>query len=138
MNHALLVRRFERLGNLLRDRQCLVNRNRALRNSVGERWPFDQLHYEPGHTIAFLQAVDDRDVGMIQRREDFGFALEPHQPLCVCRNGLRQDLDRDLPLQVLVSGAIHLSHAADTDLGGDFIRAEASANSERHGRWPRL
>jgi len=29
--------------------------------------------------------VDDRDVGMIQRREDFGFTLEPHQPPGVCR-----------------------------------------------------
>jgi len=92
------MRRFESLGDLLRDRQCLIDWNRALCNSVGERRPLDQFHYEPSHTIALLEAVDDRNVGMIQRREDFGFALEPHQPLGVCGNGLRQDLDRDLPL----------------------------------------
>ena len=70
---------------------------------------------------------------MIQRREDFGFALEPHQPLGVCRNGLRQDLDRDLPLQVRVSSAIHLTHAAHADLGGDFIGADTSSCYEGHG-----
>jgi hypothetical protein len=49
----------------------------------------DQFHDQPGHTIAFLQAVDDRDVGMIQRGEHFSFALKPRQPLGVCGDGLR-------------------------------------------------
>jgi hypothetical protein len=44
MDDPLLVRGFERLGDLLRDRQCLVDWNRALSNSVGERRPFDQFH----------------------------------------------------------------------------------------------
>ena len=138
VDDALLVRRLERLRDLSCDEECLVDRDRAFRNAVSQRGALDQFHDEPSHTIALLEAVDDRDVGMIQRREDFGFALEPHQPLGVCRNGLRQDLDRDLPFQVRVSSAIHLTHAAHSDLGGDFIRAEAGASSERHGRWPRL
>ena len=76
--------------------------------------------------------------GMVQCREDFGFALEACQPVGICRNGLRQNLDRDLPLQVRIGGAIDLTHAAHADLGGDFIRAESSTRSESHGKWLRL
>ena len=46
MDDALLVRRFERLGDLPRDRQRLVERNRALRDAIGERRPLDQFQDE--------------------------------------------------------------------------------------------
>ena len=37
MDDALLVRRLERLGDLPRDRQRLVERDRAARDAIGER-----------------------------------------------------------------------------------------------------
>ena len=46
MDDALLMRRFQRLRDLLRDGQCLVDRNRALCNAVGEGRPLDQFHDE--------------------------------------------------------------------------------------------
>ena len=52
MDDALLVRRFERLGDLLRDRQRLVERNRPLRDAVGQRRPLDQLHHQRGRPSA--------------------------------------------------------------------------------------
>ena len=75
---------------------------------------------------------------MIQRRQRLGFALEARQPLGIVREGVGQDLDRDLPTQVGVGGAIHLAHAAHADLGSDLIRAEAGASSQSHGKWLRL
>ena len=84
MDDPLLVRGLERLGDLLRDRQRLVDRNRALCNSVGERRPLDQLHHERTDAVGLLQAVDLRDVRMIQRRQRLGFALEARQPLGIC------------------------------------------------------
>ena len=68
---------------------------------------------------------------MVQRGEDFGFALEARQPIRVRRDRRGQDLDRDAPFQLGVGRPIHLAHAAGADLGGDFIRAEASAGSQR-------
>ena len=44
MDDALLVRRFERLGDLLRDGQRLIDGNRPLRDAVGQRRSLDQLH----------------------------------------------------------------------------------------------
>ena len=46
MNDPLLVRRFERLGDLLRDRQRLVERDRAARDPLREVLALDELHHE--------------------------------------------------------------------------------------------
>jgi hypothetical protein len=47
MNDALLVRCFERLGNLPRNRQRLLDRDRPPRNAISERLPLDELQYQP-------------------------------------------------------------------------------------------
>ena len=67
---------------------------------------------------------------MIERREDFRFALESGEPIGIRGDRGRQHLDGDLALQVGVGRPIHLTHPADADLGGDFIGAEARAGSE--------
>ena len=69
MDDALFVRRFQRFGNLPGDRQCLVERDRPLRDAVGERRAFDQLHHESADAVRPFEAIDLRDVGMIQRGE---------------------------------------------------------------------
>ena len=69
---------------------------------------------------------------MIQRREDFGFALKAREPIAIGRERRRQDLDRDLALQLRVGRPIHLAHPAFADLGGDFVDAEAGAGREGH------
>ena len=67
------------------------------------------------------------DVRVIQRREDFGFALKPRQPIGIGGEQWRQDLDRDLALQLRVGGPKHLPHPAFADLRGDFVDAETGA-----------
>ena len=66
MDDPLLVRRLERLGDLLRDRQRLVDGNRPPRDPIGERRAFDQLHHQRVHAAGILEAVDLRDVRMIE------------------------------------------------------------------------
>ena len=46
VDDPLLVRRFERLGDLPRDRQRFVERNRPARDPLGERLALDQLQHE--------------------------------------------------------------------------------------------
>ena len=69
------------------------------------------------------------DVRMVQRGEDFRFALKPREPIVIRRERRRQNLDGDLTLQLRVGRPIHLPHAAFADLGGDFVDAEAGAGS---------
>ena len=57
-----------------------------LRDAIGERRPLDQLHHErDARRRDLFEAVDLRDVRMVQRGEDFGFALEPRQPIGIAR-----------------------------------------------------
>ena len=70
---------------------------------------------------------------MIQRGEDFGFALKARQPVGIRRKRRRQDLDGDLTFQLRVRRPIDLPHATFADLRGDFVDAEAGAGSEGQG-----
>ena len=49
---------------------------------------------------------------MIQRRKDFGFALQAGEPIGVGGEQRRQDLDRDLAFQFRVDRTIDLAHPA--------------------------
>ena len=57
---------------------------------------------------------------MIERCEDFGFTPKSREAFAVSGDRCRQDLDRDLPLQLQIDGAIHLAHAAGPDGVNDF------------------
>ena len=76
MDDPLLVRGFERLRDLPRDRQRLVERDRSTRDPLRQIVAVDQFHHERLDAVGVLQPVDGRDVRMIQRREDFRFTLE--------------------------------------------------------------
>ena len=81
MNDPLLVRRFERVGDLLRHRQRLIEWNGALRDAVGQRRTLDELHHQRRRVGGVFQAVDRGDVRMVERGEDFRLALEARQPI---------------------------------------------------------
>ena len=135
MDDPLLVCRFEGLGDLLRDGQRLGDGNRALRNAIRERRPFDKLHHQRGGGACSLQAVYRRDARMIEGGEDLRFALKPYESLGITGDRRWQHLDSDRTLQVGVGGLVDLAHAAHADLGDDFIRAEAGTRSQGHFVW---
>ncbi len=83
VDDALLVRGFEGFGDLFGDGERLIDRNRTLRDAVGERRPLDQFHDEGMDTAGLLEAVDGGDVGVVQGREGLGFPLEPGDTLGV-------------------------------------------------------
>jgi hypothetical protein len=49
VDDPLLVGRFERLRDLPRDRQRLVDGNRPVRDAIGERRSLDQFQHERPH-----------------------------------------------------------------------------------------
>ena len=66
MDNPSLVGSLQRLGDLLCDRQCVIDRNRPLRNAVGERRSFHEFQDQRTDAAALLKAVNRRDVRMIQ------------------------------------------------------------------------
>src|SRR5688572_15724966 len=111
MNDALLVSRFQCFNDLLGDRECLVQRNRPLRDAIRQGWSLNQLHDDGRGAVALLQTVNGGDVRMIEPGEYFGFALETHQTLALGRHRLGQHLDGDGALQVGIGRAVYLAHA---------------------------
>ena len=134
MSDPQLVRRFERVGDLPRDRQGFIERDGAALDALRQVLPFDQFHDDGSGPMTLFEAVDGGDVGMVQRGEHFRLALKPRQPIGVRRHRRRQRLDRDLTLQLGVGRPIHLPHPALADLGGDVVDAETRAGSEGQ-RW---
>jgi hypothetical protein len=96
MHDATVVRRLERVDQLSGDgddiggrkaARCPVRRGHAC-DAFGERLSLHQFQDEraqfpprAGGNAAFVDAVDGADVGMIQRRQQLCFTLEPSATL---------------------------------------------------------
>src|SRR5712691_10929745 len=106
---ALLVCRFERLGDLFRNRQRLTERHGAARDVRGEILALDEFHDEGRDVRGLLESVDRGDVRMVQRGEHFGFALKAREAIRIVGDRCRQHLDGDRASQIAVSRAIHLA-----------------------------
>jgi hypothetical protein len=93
----------------------------------GKRRAFDQLHDERPNPVwpdgEFIEAVNRRDVRMIEGSQRPRFAIETRQAIRVLRHGLWRHLNGDLTAEPAVGGAIHLhlSHATRADLPDDFV-----------------
>src|SRR5262249_22718115 len=97
-----------------------------------ERRSVDELQHQGLDATGLLEAVDLGDVQMVQRGEYASLTTEPRQPIGIGRERRRQDLQRDVTIELQIARAIDLAHAAGAELRGDLIGAEASTRSERH------
>ena len=70
MDHPRLVRRLQCLGDLLRNGERLIERDRPLSDPVSQSRPLDQLQDERPRPLGFLDAVDGGDVGVVEAGED--------------------------------------------------------------------
>jgi catechol 2,3-dioxygenase-like lactoylglutathione lyase family enzyme len=128
MHDAVLVRGFERFGDLLGHRQGFVQRKGSLRDALGERRAVDELQ----HQGAIFDAVDLRDVRMVERGQHLRLALKSRNAIGIEGKQLRQNFDRDVAIQPRIARAIHLAHSAGTYQRQDFVRAETSTRSQSH------
>ena len=119
MDHAGLVRRFESVGDLLRHRQRLVKRNRPARDPLLQREAIDQFEHQRPRATVFLDAVNLSDVGVVERREQLGFSLEPGQAVRIASKNVGEDLQSDVAVQARVVRAIDLAHTARAEDAGD-------------------
>ena len=145
VDDALLVGFPERLGDLPRIGEGLVDGNRPALQPLGEVLAGNELHRQEvgGRAVGqrrALEAVDVGDVGVVERGEQFRFALEARQALGILRQLSRQHLDRHLAAELRVGGAVHLAHAAGAERCRDLVRTQAAARREAqcpdHGRAP--
>ena len=121
MDHASFVRRFERLSDLLRDRQRVVNRDRSLRDPVRQRRAFYQFEDQRSGAPRLLDAVYASDVGVVEAGQHLRFPLEPRKSIRIIGEGVRQNLQGDLAVELGVGGLPDLPHPAFANEGGHVV-----------------
>src|SRR5215471_6402224 len=112
MNHSALMRILQRLRDLLRVVERRLDRQRS-----GKRFAFHQLHCQR----ALLDAIDMRNVGVIQRCKDFGFPLETIHSSGIAGKHFGQYLERNLAFQFRIVGAIDFAHTTFAEFRGDTV-----------------
>ena len=90
----------------------------------------EQLGHQERDAALVADVVNGQDVGVRERRDRLGLALETSEPAGVVGSALRQDLDRHLAIEPRVSGAIHLAHATSAERREDLVGGEPRTRSE--------
>ena len=99
----------------LRDPERLVHRNRAPRDALRERSPSTSSMTSAVAPSDLLEAVDLRDVRMIEGRQHFRFTLEPREAIRLGRHRAGSTLIATARFRLLSRRAIDLSHSAGAD-----------------------
>ncbi len=123
MGDALAMSRVQRIQDLPRILHRLVCRQRPL-----EGCAVDEFH----HQVVGADVVKLADVGMIQRRDGAGLALEAGTEFSL------GDLQRDVAVQPDIAGLPDPAHAALADRTDDGVRTEAGSGNQIVGGWATL
>ncbi len=132
MDDPAVVRRLQPLGDLQRDLQRLVEGQRSRLELLRQRLPLGQLHDQEVHAVVVLDLVDAGDVGVVQRGQRLGLALEARQPLGRGGHRFGQHLQRDLAVELGVHGAIDRAHTSLTELRLDGEVQQLAAGFDSH------
>ena len=115
MHDSSFVRRRQPLRHLYRIVDRLANRQRPFVQACAQRLPIKQLHYCESYPVRAAEVVDAEDVRVRQGGDGPRLALEAGQSLRVLSENIRQDLDGNLPVQVIVVSPVYDSHAPLAD-----------------------
>ena len=135
MHDSLVVRRFERVGDLTRDGQRFINSQGARSQSLGKRLPFNQLENERMNPVAIFEAVNRANVWMIDGRKQPRFAFEPRATIRVRSEYVGQNLDGNVATQLRIARTKNLSHPAASKQRSNLVRTNPLPNRWcDHGR----
>ena len=134
MDDSLLVRGFQRLGDLLRDRQRLVERDRRLERCG----PPVSAPSTSSITSARISAASSRPcicamLGWLSDARVWASRLKRASRSASWAHFREQHLDRDVAMQPRVVRAIDLAHPPTADQVEDVVRSEAGAGGKAHG-----
>src|SRR5262249_42887729 len=91
----------------------------------------DELHDERADAVLIFEAVDLRDVCVVERGERLRFACEPRQTMRIAGDGVGQDLQGHVPIEPRVVRPTHLPHTTFADSAADFVDATPWTRAER-------
>ena len=84
------------LGDLSDDCQRFIQPNSTSSNAISQRRAVDEFENQSANATGFLEAVNARNIRMIQRCKHLRFTLETPDPIGIECERLRQHLHRDV------------------------------------------
>ena len=126
VHHAVAVGVVEPERRLADDVQRRVDpQHAAVAQQLGARGTVDQLHHDEvlARGVVEAEVVHLHDVGVHEPRRREGLPAEARDEGLVLGQVLRQQLDRHLPLEARVEGAVDGRHAADPQAALEAIAA---------------
>src|SRR6185436_9036459 len=87
----------------------------------------DEFHGDIRLAVGFADFVHGADVRMIERCGRACLTNQPRARGGIVEAGCRQDLDRDVSIELFIAGAIHLAHATSTQSADDAVVREPPA-----------
>ena len=116
------------VGDLTRDLQGFFQGKRSLFDAKGEVLALGQLHHQKPVALELLDPVEPGDVGVVQRGEGAGFSTETSDPFRIVEQLVGKDLEGDLTIQLGVTGAVDLTHAASAEQVEDLEVSDGLAD----------
>src|SRR5262249_4243322 len=132
VHDSLLVRGAEAVSDLRRPLDRLTRCDRSTLDLVAERLSVEELHDRERAAVFAAEIVDRENVRVGERRDRARLALEAVERVGVGGDTLGEDLDRDVALQLRVSGAPDFAHAARAERREDLVGAETGARGQTH------
>ncbi len=94
---------------------------------LAERLPLQQLGDHVGHALLRAHVEHGQYVRVVQAPRRARLPAEPLHVLDVDGEGRMKDLERDIPAQPEVAGAVDLTHASGANQPHDLVGAEVIA-----------
>ena len=122
VHNPCAVRRVERVSDLDRNLERLIDLDRPTLDLLVERLAFQVLHDQILGPVLVANVMERADVRMCESGNRFGLALEARLQLGIGRG---KDLDRHRAIEACVARLVDFAEAARTERRKDVIRAEA-------------
>jgi hypothetical protein len=128
VHHVVGVGLGEPVGHLHRQVEGPGRLQGRLGEKSGEGLALHQLHGDEGGTLGIVDLVDHRDRRVHQPGGGTGLAPEPTLGLGVAGGGRAQDLERHLPPETGVEGAVDDPHPPPPQLVEDLVLCQLSTD----------
>ena len=115
------MRLVQRIGNLDRELQHLLDWQRTPLQSLRERLALDIFHHQKINVVLESRVVKRADVRMIQAGDGFCFALKSLAQFRAVGEMRGQNFNRDGAIEARVAGFVHFAHSARADRGENFV-----------------
>ena len=111
----------KRLRNMQPNLASFAPRNSRLTQALANGLSLQQFHDGEAYPFDVADIVNRQDVGMRQRRDGLGLALETQQGVGVLGELFRKNFDGDIAIEPEIACPINFAHPPSAKRGKDLI-----------------